>query len=315
MTLSPTNQTPTTRKPAFSITPRILGMLEAVARYGLLTSEQIARLDGGSRQKVTRFLQSLVQLGLLRLVDAAPEEFVGSFFDARPRVFAITTKGLEVLGAAGIRLNVKPKRSNTLLAHDIACAETMFKIVSAVAAHGGVRLFDQPELMAMMPVKTRRLSKPLRLRPTAQPRDYPHLGEILRKPAIIATDPDRLFALVLPDNTGWSFALELDRGNEDITAQRIKGRATFFRKVLGYNSARLSGLVAKQWGDMCTSMRVVVVTISESHIASMIQTQRHVGAPAGLILYSTPERLGRIGPLGPAWITGKRDGVSLLDRA
>src|SRR5262245_56456230 len=50
----------TTTTTPISFTPRILAILAAVARYGLLTSDQIARLDGGSRQNVTRFLQELV---------------------------------------------------------------------------------------------------------------------------------------------------------------------------------------------------------------------------------------------------------------
>ena len=34
------------------ITQRVLSMLDAIARAGLLTTDQIARRDGGSRQKV-----------------------------------------------------------------------------------------------------------------------------------------------------------------------------------------------------------------------------------------------------------------------
>jgi hypothetical protein len=78
-------------------------MMAAVARYGLLSSEQIARMDGGSRQKCTRFLQQLVELKLLRLVQSTPTSLRKSFFDVRPHVFAITQSGLDLLAEAGTR--------------------------------------------------------------------------------------------------------------------------------------------------------------------------------------------------------------------
>jgi hypothetical protein len=46
----------------------------------------------------------------------------------------------------------------------------------------------------------------------------------------------------------------------------------------------------------------------------MIGVQDYIGAPAGLILYSTPDRLAHHGALGPAWISAKRTDLSLLDR-
>jgi hypothetical protein len=282
----------------------------------VLTSEQIARLDGGSRQKCIRLLQRLADdLKFLRRVDRGPEPFLSSFFDARPRVFAITPKGLRVLAGAGMPINVRPKKANVILAHELECAETMFMVAAGVAAHGRLRLIDEPELSAAFPISTTRaLPKPLILQAVAHPRDFPHLQDILKEPTRIPTEPDRLFAIALHDNTGWTFALELDRGNEDVTATSIKGRATYFRKVLGYTSGWLSGTHVSQWGDACKALRVLVVTTSEARIENMIKTQQHVGAPAGLILYSTRDRLTAHGALGPAWVRAKRDGISLLDR-
>jgi hypothetical protein len=290
-------------------------ILAAVARYGVLTSEQIARLDGGSRQKIVRFLQHLVELKLLRRAARAPDPFLTSFFDARPRAFVVTAKGLRVLAAARMPINVTPKKANVLLAHEIETAECMFAFNAAVAAHGAVRLIDEPELIGVMPPATQALPKPLRLEAAAYPREFPHLREILKEPTVIGTEPDRLFALAtLPENLGWSFALELDRGTEDVTARRIRGRATYTRKVLGYFSAWRDGRHVAQWGDVCKAFRVLVVTTSAARIGNMIAVQDYIGAPHGLFLYSTPDRLARVGALGPAWSGAKRDGVSLLDR-
>jgi hypothetical protein len=288
-------------------------MLEAIARYGVLSSEQIWRLDSGSRQKVTRILQSLAEDKLVRRT-SGPLAFVGSFFDSRPLAFAITHKGLRILELAGMPLNVTPKKVNIPLAHELECAEDMFSVVAAVARHGGVRLIDQPELVSHFPAATHAMERPVRLLATADPDDFPHLDAILKKTITFGVIPDRLFALALPDNTGWSFALERDRGTEDITARRIKGRATFFRKVLGYTAIWHRGQHIKQFGAMCKTMRVLVTTTSEMRIKNMIDTQEHVGAPPGLFLYSTRERIEREGALGPAWKSAKRDCISLLDR-
>ena len=59
MTVSPIERRYLRREnpPSFRVTPRVLAILNALRRYGLLTSQQLARLDGGSHQKVLRILQ------------------------------------------------------------------------------------------------------------------------------------------------------------------------------------------------------------------------------------------------------------------
>jgi hypothetical protein len=128
---------------------------------------------------------------------------------------------------------------------------------------------------------------------------------------------DDVFGLVrgqLPDNTAWSLSLELCRSTEDISARRIKGRTTHLRRLLGYTSAWLSGMHTAQWGPMCKSLRVLIVTTSDARINNMLAIQERVAPPSGLFLYSTAARLASVGPLGPAWRSAKADGISLLDR-
>jgi hypothetical protein len=49
----------------------------------------------------------------------------------------------------------------------------------------------------------------------------------------------------------------------------------------------------------------------------MLRTQRHFvpACPPGFFMYSTRQRLAQHRALGPAWVTIKRDNVSLLDNA
>ena len=211
-------------------------------------------------------------------------------------------------------VNVSPKKTNVLLAHEIETAECMFAVSAAIADHGDVRLIDQPDLISFMPAATRSLPKPLRLTAEVHPRDFPHLDTLVRKPIPISTEPDRLFAIVQRDLTGWSFALELDRGTEDITARRLRGKATYFRKLLGYYNTWRQGKHLEQWGEACRSFRVLSVTTSDVRIKHMIDAQQEItrGAAAGLFLYSTRERIAEHGVLGNAWLTSKGDAISLL---
>lgn len=288
-------------------------MLAVNARYGFVSSEQHYQHDGGSKQNASRYLARCVEHKLLRRVDTTPEPFFSSFFDARPRTFAITAKGLRALAAAGMSINVAPKKGSVLIAHELACTDFCFSMNAAVAAHGGVRLIDQPELMSTMPAATRNLLKPLRLKATVHPRDFPNLTSILKEPVDVAIEPDRVFALVLPDNTGWACALELDRGTEDLAAHRIQGRATFLRKLVGYTSCWREKRHITQWSDAFRAFRALVVSTSEARIQHMMRLQTTVGAPAGLFAYSTPERLNNIGALGPAWCNLKQSDLCLVE--
>jgi hypothetical protein len=298
------------------LSPRLLAMLANVARYGVLTSDQIARLDGGSRQKVTRHLQYTVEAKLLRRVDRGPELFLTAFFDARPRAFAVTPKGLRALEAAGICMPVSPKRADVLIAHEVETAEAMFSIAASVAANPDLRLIDQPELIAMMPLQTRESRRPLRLQPLVQPRDFPSVRHLFTQPTAVGVEPDRLLVIARRHADGWSGifgGIELDRGGEPITTKRLRGRPTWARKTIGYVAAWSEGLHVRQWGEMCKAFRVLVITPSRDRARNIIELQQKIGAPPGLFLFTSLHALRERGALSPIWMSAKSDSVSLLD--
>jgi hypothetical protein len=297
---------------------RVVAIVSAVARFGTLTSTQVAEVDGGSRQKVIRYLQHIVDdLKLLRRVDRGPEPFLTTFFDTRPRAFAVTAKGLRVLASAGIIIPVSPKRGDVLIAHEVETAAALLAIGASVGACPTLRLIDQPEMIAAMPSATRNLRRPLRLKPVAYPRDFPAVRDLLPEPLTIGVEPDRLVAIAEEQNGAWlgaSFAIELDRGGEPISTKRLRGRATWARKTIGYVAAWTQGLHIEQWGDTCKSFRVLVITPSRERAHNIIELQRAVGTPPGLFAFTTPDKLREHGALAPIWLTAKRDGVALLDR-
>ena len=201
------------------------------------------------------------------------------------------------------RLDWTAKNDTTdyFLAHTLAVAETMLQFELATR-DGAARLVDHHELLPDMPERTRSARDPFCLRVAIR-----HQDKALTIPVV----PDRLFALVYPDNTTHNFALELDRGTMDIWANRLVGKSSIRRKLIGYFHGREQKRIAETWGFK--SFRVLTVTTSDSRIESMLKAQRRVApdCPPGLFLYSTPERIARHGALGPAWVTSKSDNVSL----
>jgi hypothetical protein len=321
MTVSPTDHAPgIAHKPTFSITPRIIAILAACDRFGFLSSEQIWQLDGGSKQKLTRILQKCTEAGLL--VQPQGQRPVGiKFFDVRPRAFGLTKLGARVLSDAGVPVDLSLDRTSrnrraVLLQHTIEVADAMFHFDAACAAHGSLRVIDQHHVRELLPAAARELRKPFSLSTRVLPSDFPHLAKIIKEPTDIAVEPDRLFLLARPDATGWSAALEVDRGHESVFAHRFKGKTSFARKQLAYYSAWRNAEITERWGDMCRAFRVLTITTSESRAKSMLTAQNQItrGAASGLFLYSTFDRMKAHGPLAPIWITSKKDNVSLLDR-
>jgi hypothetical protein len=310
MAVAPTDRSSSER---FSVTPRVLARLADNARFGVVTSDQHARRDGGSRQVVTRLLGRCVEHSLLKRLGPSHSTLLTGFFDTRPACFTIAPRGLRVLAAAGIPIDATPKRNTTILAHDVEVTETMFAFAAAAARAGAV-LIDQPELFSTFPPETRALSKPLRLQVEATPRDFPHLSAILTEPTPIGIEPDRLIAIArAADNLGYCLALELDRATEDLHARRLKGKATYLRKVLGYTAAWRSGKHLAQFGACAKAFRVAVITTSDARIGNMIAIEQRLAAPAGLFVHTTPQRLAEYGPLGPAWRDGKGQTISLIN--
>ncbi|MGE3702253.1 MAG: replication-relaxation family protein [Hyphomicrobiaceae bacterium] len=322
MTLSPIERRYIRRDnpPPFRVTPRALAILDALRRHSLLTSHQIAKLDGGSPQKVVRLLQLMFDHKLVDRPGATQFSPLSPFFDHRPMVYALSRKGASVLAGAGVDVNTRLDRTTrnkraVLIEHSIATAETMFAFQAACAQHGGVRLSDHHDLLPILSPAARDRRKPFAVRVTVHPADFPSLRRLLKDEIEIGVENDRVLALALPDNTGWSFGLELDRGTERIIPRSLKG-TSFLKKQLAITAAWQSGLFVQQWGPAFKAFRILtVVTTGEARIRTMLEAQNRIGsAPAGLFLYTTAARMAAQGPLASIWMTAKAENVSLLDR-
>ena len=303
--------------PPFRVTERVVTILCWIAQFRFLTSEQIARLDGGSHQKVLRLLQLCFYHGLLDRPSNQRAQ-LAAFYDEgnRPLVYAISRKGAKLLAEHGVPVHsdldwASKNKSATapFLAHTIEVAEAMLHFAFACRDADGPKLIDHHALLPVMPQATQELSDPFRLRVTHRTKDY--------RDVPINVVPDRLFCIDLPhERVRWNFALELDRGtmSNGTSATQLTGKSSFRRKLLGYFEAWKQQRHMQQWGFK--SFRVLTITPSARRIANMLAVQREVtnGTLGGLFLYATPQRLAEHGVFGPAWINSESEAITLLQR-
>ncbi len=299
--------------PGFRITERDIAILRAVARFRFLSSDQVARLIGGSEQAL------LVRLRLLfynAYLDRPRHQHaqLAMFFDEGNRhlVYGLARKAAQLLAELGEPVDAKldwttknARATSHFLAHTLEIADAMIAIEDASRAHGALRLLDHHALIPYFPQSKQGARDPFRCR--VELRDNNGKAAIT-----IGVVPDRLFSFAYANGTRHNFALELDRGTMDIKARQLAGKSSFRRKLLGYFHAWRQKRHTEAWGFQ--SFRVLTITPSDKRIASMLAAQREVtrDAASGLFLYTTPERLAAHGPLGPAWITSAENATSLL---
>ena len=299
--------------PGFRITERDIAILRAVARFRFLTSEQIARLIGGSAPAISVRLKLLFYHAYLDRPRHQHAQ-LAMFFDEgnHPLVYGLARQGARVLAELGLAVDAKidwtlknARATSNFLAHTIETAEAMIAIDRGCRAQDGLRLIDHHDLLPYMPEKTRRLRDPFRCRVEVRVKD-------MSAPLTIGVVPDRLFSFAYDNGTRHNFALELDRGTMDIAAKKLAGKSSFRRKLLGYFHAWRERRHTEAWGFQ--SFRVLTITPSEKRIDNMIAAQRAItnNAAAGLFLYTTPGLLAVKGALGDAWVNGAGEPVRLL---
>jgi hypothetical protein len=302
--------TPPAVPPPWRVTDRDLSILQAIAHFRHVTCDQIATLLGMSRRAARRRLYLLWAHGLVLRPSQQHVYLAHLYAEGTPSlVYGLTRKGAALVadrpGLDAERLRWQfGKITPAFLAHTIETAEAMIAFHLAARAQG-LQLIDHAELLPYFPPATRASPRPFRLSITLT-----RAGKELS----LAVTPDRLFSL-LPDATSrFNFALELDRGHMPIARRSLSG-TSFARKVMTYFAAHQQKRHTQVWGF--AGFRVLTITPSEPRLAHMLDRQREIvgGKGSNMFLFSTPARIAASGPLGPAWISGKGETVSLLPAA
>src|SRR5437660_334828 len=193
---------------AMRVTARDLTLLENVGRFRLASASQLAALDGGSAQNVSRALLALWENGYLE----RPEAQVASrvlYEGSRPTIYGLTRKGAALLREHGFDVRrrlldgIDKERGAgwRFVEHTVSIAEFMVRLELAGRGRDDLRILERGEILEDAPKSKR--DRLVRVEASIR------IGGALRKNAVV---PDALFGLRFNDEEESYFMLEVDRG-------------------------------------------------------------------------------------------------------
>lgn len=294
---------------AVRITARDIALLQNIARFRLASGAQLARLDGGSAQNVSRALLALFENGYVdRPVAQAASRLLHN--GSRPAIYGLTRKGARLLGQHGY-----PVRRSLLdgidkergagwrfVEHTVSITEFFVQLETAARARQDVRILDRDELLD--DARSSNRERQPRIKATIQ------LGGALRTNTII---PDALFGLRFNDEEESYFALEIDRGEMPVERSHDLYRTYYAKKMLTYYEASRQQRYLHDLG--INAVRVATVTTTPERIEQMLEALTDItdGRGSSMFLFTDERTLAASNPLDVQWMTGKRDLVRITD--
>jgi len=294
----------------FRLTQRDLGLLTNLARLRLASGEQLAALDGGSQQNVSRALLVLWEHEYVERLLGQVEQRVlykGSF----PLIYGLTRPGAWLLRKHGydVRRRLlyetdKQRRAGwRFIEHRVDITEFMVRLELASRGRSDVELIERKDIVASAP-KTQR---DRRVRLMAKVR----IGGVHQ---ILSVDPDELFGLRFSGAKKASyFMFERDRGEMPVHRRKSKDQTYFAKKMLTYHEANRVGEHVRELG--IANFRVATVTTTPERVEQMIEAQKEMtdGRGSNMFLFIDDASLLTSNPLDALWTTGKGRLVRLAD--
>jgi DNA-binding transcriptional ArsR family regulator len=295
---------------AFRITPRDLALLSNLARLRLASIEQLAALDGGSGQNVSRSLLVLWEHGYVeRLLGQVESRLLyrGSF----PIIYGLTRPGAWLLRKHGydVRRRLlyetdKQRRAGwRFIEHRVDITEFMVRLELACRGRSDLRLLERQEILENAP-KTQR---DRRVRLSANVR----IDGVLQQ---LSADPDELFGLRSLDGEDESyFMFERDRGEMPVMRHKSKDQTYYAKKMLIYYEANRQGVHARELG--IPNFRVATVTTTRERVEQMIAAQKTMtnGRGSNVFLFADEATFAAGNPLDIEWVSGKGERVRMTD--
>jgi len=292
------------------ITPRDLGLLANLARLRLASGEQLAALDGGSEQNVSRALLALWEHDYVeRLLGQVDRRLLysGSF----PIIYGLTRPGAWLLRQHGydVRRRLlyetdKQRRAGwRFIEHRVAITDFMVRLELACRTRTDLRLIERKDIVDNAP-KTHR---DRRIRLSAKVRIDSRRDEL-------SVDPDELFGLrSIERSEERYFMFELDRGEMPVIRHKSKEQTYFAKKMMIYHEANRVEQHVRELG--IPNFRVATVTTSSERVAQMIEAQKEMtnGRGSNMFLFCDQAALAASNPLDVLWTTGKGERVRLTD--
>jgi DNA-binding MarR family transcriptional regulator len=292
------------------IKPRHLDILENVGRFRLATAAQLAALDGGSEQNVSRELLALWENGYVERVASqavSRQLYAGS----QSTVYGLTRKG-----AALLRRNGAEVRRRTLdtidktnragwrfVEHKVDTTAFMVALELAVQSRPEIALLPRTLLLDDAP-KARR---DRRVRLTAKVR----IDGINRAHSV---DPDEFFGLRFRETEEESyFMYECDRGEMPVERYSSKQQTYFAKKMQIYLAANREGVHERELG--IPNFRVLTQTTTASRVEEMVAALERIteGRGSNMFLFTDQQSLAVGNALDLHWTSGKGERVRLED--
>jgi DNA-binding transcriptional ArsR family regulator len=291
------------------ITARDITILQNIARFRLASGTQLARLDGGSAQNVSRALLALFENGYVeRPVAQVASRLLHE--GSRPAVYGLTRKGARLLREEGFDVTrrlldgIDKERGAgwRFVEHTIAISEFFVELEMAALARPNVRILERSEILEDAP----RTKSERQVRLEASIR----LGGVLRRNAVM---PDALFGLRFNDEEESYFMLEIDRGEMPVERYRNLNRTYFAKKMLTYYEANRQERHVHDLG--IGNFRVATVTTTPERVDKMQAALRSItdGRGSSMFLFADETRLAASNPLDVEWVSGKGEFVRLTD--
>jgi hypothetical protein len=287
------------------IDDRKLDMFEWLKKYDLLTTQQVALLDGGSEQMVSRILHRLLLSGhILR-----PYGQRQTFYDKRePWIYGLANQGADSLAEKRgiLRGKLDWTKKNRVAKgnykHKILLNELRVRFEVDTRDRSDISYVGGAALMPLFitPVKTWRV-----------PVMY---GDKAYEDGVSPDDFGRLIFHREPKpNNFATFFFEADRGtepNETDTARDVY----LFRKMLAYYFTYMLGIHTELFGFK--EFRVPILTTSPKRVENLIEVNKRFNNGDGSELFLFTDRASLCASprvLEHKWMNGRGGRVTLLD--
>lgn len=256
--------------PTIEITDRDLDILYHVLTLRLASSEQLAKLVPGTRQKVAERLRRLFEAGLLdkprrqldrRTMAGGGTAHVYAISKAGARVLVEERRAEDIDDLDWTRKNKRAGRQ--FIRHTTAIADIAIALSRAAANRLNYAVVQHNALVQTLPDKTRASDNPWKWGRVTLPPNYAVTGPA----ASMSNIPDHAAVVVLPDGTRRAFLIEIDRGTMPVE------RANFFqnsliKKVIGYHYGNRLKLHQSLFG--WKGLRFLIVTTTPTRVDNIL---------------------------------------------
>jgi DNA-binding transcriptional ArsR family regulator len=291
------------------ITKRDIVILQNIARFRLASAAQLAKLDGGSAQNVSRALLALFENGLVeRPIAQAASRFLHE--GSRPAIYGLTRKGARLLRDEGhdVRRTLldgidKERGAGwRFVEHTVSIAGFFVELEMALRTRTDLRLLDRAEILEDAPTSKR--ERQVRIEASIR------LDGVLRRNAV---KPDALFGLRFNDQEESYFMLEIDRGGMPIDRYNNLHRTYFAKKILTYYEASRQQRFMQDLS--IPNFRVTTVTTTSDRVGQMLEALKLItdGRGSRIFLFTDEAELAACNPLDVEWVSGKGEHVRLTD--